>query len=239
MRAHVAGMEWSVRRMRRRRWTPLSIAVAAAAGVIVVSLVLALLVLTAATLLLAAGVYLSYRTLRWLISGSRRRRGARTRVRRRRAAMPLDRDAAGLLEMARTADPLDRYLLAVREYDRLSGATLSLDPVELGRRRTARRAASLADQAATLQEAVEEVERDVNAIDRSSPALSGIWELSVAVRELAAYSGDLASAPHEPTLGDARRFVSRRTALLARRDALTERLRSAVIHPKLARDRLP
>lgn len=238
MRTHVAGMEWSVRRMRRRRWTPLSFAVAAVAGLVLASLVIALLLLTVVTLLLAAGVYLSYRTLRWMVSGSRRRRAARPRA-RQRPALPLVREAAGLLEMARTADPLDRYLIAVREYDRLSGTMLSLDPIELGKRKTHRRAVSLADQTATLQEAVQEIERDVSAIDRSSPALSGIWELSVAVGELAIYGNDLAASPRALSLGDARRFVARRTSLLARRDALTERLRTAVLHPRLAQHDLP
>lgn len=238
MRTHVAGMEWSVRRMRRRRWTPLSIALTAAAGVVVLTLVLALLVLTVATLLLAAGVYLSYRLLRWMLSRPRGGTRERTHSRsRRRTTLPLDRDAAGLLEMARTIDPLDRYLLAVREYDRLSGATLTLDPVHLSRRKTRRQARSLAEQTATLQEAVQEVERDVRVSDARSPALSGIWELSVAVGELAAYGADLADSPHAPSLNDARRFVSRRTALIARRDALTERLQTAILHPSLAGER--
>ncbi len=230
MRAYGAGMEWSVRRMRRRRWTPLSIALTIVAGLLVGALAAALLLLTVFTLLLAAGAYLSYRALRWLLSGSRRTRGERSRRVQRRTAIPLNADARGLLELAKTADPLDRYLLAVREYDRLSGATLSLDPVELGRRKIHRQAMAVADQTAALHESVVEIEQEVSAADRSAPALAGIWELSVAVRELATYSADLSEAPRSPSLSDARRFLARRTALLARRDALAERLQSVVVH---------
>lgn len=223
MQMHLAGLDWYGRygrRIRRRRWGPGSIVLTAALGVIALSIVLCLLVLATTGAVLLGGAYVGYRVLR-------RAYGGRAIESPRRNRQRLAREARGLLEMARTPDPLDRYLLAVREFDRLSAEALAVDPVDLPRARTARRAADLAEQAHNLYDAVAEIERQVTADTAADGALANVWELSVACGDLWSYCRDLRQVRRAPSLADLRAFITRRTALIARRDALVTRLQRA------------
>ncbi len=228
MRVYVDRWHGSRGRLLRRRWTPGRVIVAAILGIIALSLVLALVVLALATAALAAAGYLGFRLVRRLSGGPGPRAQLAAPARRRRTGRPA-KDTRGLLEMARTPDPLDRYLLAVREFDRLSGATLAVDPAELGRKRTDQRAAGLADQAYNLHDAITEIERDLRTTGQADAALSSVWELSVAASELWTYSRDLCAVRGTPSLQQVRYFVSRRAGLLNRRDALVVRLRDATL----------
>lgn len=187
-------------------------------GLTVAALLVALLALAFAAAVLVALCYLSYHLARQLWAYYRRRAAERHA---RRPAPEL----RGLFEMARTPDPLDRYLLAVREFDRLTSALLDVQPADLGRWRSARRAAALAEQAEMLHEAVREIERELSAGPTTHGALAGVWELAIAADELWSYCRDLRAARGTPSLAQVRRLEARRTALLARRDALIARLR--------------
>jgi hypothetical protein len=189
-------------------------------AMIVAALLVALLALALAAAAVAAFGYLSYYLARRLWAYYRRRAAER------HARHP-GPELRGLIEMARTPDPLDRYLLAVREFDRLSSALLDVQPADLGRWRSTRRAAALAEQAEMLHEAVREIERDLSAGPSARGALAGVWELAIATDELWSYYRDLRAARGTPSLAQVRRLEARRTALLARRDALIARLREA------------
>ncbi len=228
MRVHVEHWQGGMRRLRRRRWTPGRVIAAAILGIIALSLLLAVVVLALATAALAAAGYVGFRVIRRLSAGSGKRSHQLAPQPAARVARPT-KETRGLLEMARTPDPLDRYLIAVREFDRLSGATLAVDPSELGRKRAGRRAADLADQAYNLHDAITEIERELRAGNSADRALSGVWELSVAASELWLYCRDLHNVRGAPSLQQVRYFVSRRTALLNRRDALVVRLRDATL----------
>jgi hypothetical protein len=219
-RGRTFGWEWNVRRVRQRHWTPGRVILALILSALVLALICTLLVLALAGAVLAAPIYLGYRILR-AQQRSRRRAPAGADPRR------LARDARGLLEMARTPDPLDRYLLAVREFDRISASVLALDPADLLQRRVNRRASDLAEQAYNLHDAVTEIERQLAGDPAAAGALANVWELSVAAGELWSYCRDLTEAPRSPSLAAMRAFVARRTALLSRRDALVVRLREA------------
>jgi hypothetical protein len=221
------GSEWSRRGMHAygrglggRRWSPGGVILALIVGVLLLAVVVTLLALALAGAILLGGAYLGYRVLRAVLT--RQTPPARGGDLRR-----LTRDARGLLEIARTVDPLDRYLLAVNEFARLSGAVLALDPLDVTRGRAARRARELAEQVENLRDAVAEIERRLAADPAAAGALAGVWELSVACAELESYSHDLAMARRSPTLATVRAFIGRRTALIARRDALVDRLRDA------------
>ncbi len=198
--------------------------IAVIVGLIVAAVLVALLALVLVAVALAAIGYLGYQLTRWLWASYRRRAAER------QARHPAP-ELRGLFEMARTPDPLDRYLLAVREFDRLSTALLDVQPADLGRWRSARRAAALAEQAEMLHEAVREIERELNAGPSASGALAGVWELAIASDELWAYCRDLHAMRGTPSLAQVHRLESRRTALLARRDALIARLREAELRP--------
>ncbi len=228
MRVHVEHWQGGMRRLRRRRWTPGRVIAAAILGIIALSLVLAVVVLAVATAALAAAGYIGFRLLRRLSAGTDRRARQLAPQPAARAVRP-SKETRGLLEMARTPDPLDRYLIAVREFDRLSGATLAVDPAELGRKRAGRRADELADQAYNLHDAIAEIERELRADGRADRALAGVWELSVAASELWIYCRDLNNVRGTPSLQQVRYFVSRRTALLNRRDALVVRLQDTTL----------
>ncbi len=202
-----------------RSWSPAKIILALGLGVVGLSLALALLALAVAGVMLAAPAYAGYHLVRGHI---RRRRTAVPRGTRR-----VSRESRGLLEMARTPDPLDRYLLAVNEFDRLSAAVLVMDATVPSNRRVSRRIAELTEQAYNLHDAVSEIERDLTSRPTAGGALSGVWELSVATAELWSYCRDLSGVPHGATLAEARAFIGRRTSLLSRRDALVARLRDA------------
>ena len=223
MRVYAGGRGWNVRRVRRRQWTPGTVILAALLGIVALTLVIALLLMALAAAAVLGAAYLGYRSTRRLLAGSRR---PAVRSTGRRA----DPELRGFVEMARTPDPLDRYLLAVHEFDRLSGATLSVDPAGLTGGRAARRAADLAEQAYNLVDAVNEIERQLSADPSAEKALANVWELSVAAGELWSYCRDLRDARHDPSLAQVRWFISRRTALLNRRDALVARLRDTELH---------
>jgi hypothetical protein len=191
-------------------------------GVALLIVAATLLALTIAGAILLGGAWLGYRVLRAVFDRDRPR--LESRQTRRRG---LSREARGLLEMARTPDPLDRYLLAVNEYARLSTAILAVDPADLPRRRSLRRAADLCEQADNLHDAVQEIERQAGADASADGAMANVWELSVATGELWAYCRDLSAVRRAPVLSQVRSFVSRRTALLTRRDALVVRLNDA------------
>lgn len=221
MRMQMVGWDWQVRRLRRRHWTPGAVAIAMVMGLVTLVIALTLLALALAGAILLGGAYLGYRVLRGAFSagGSRAvERGAMRRV---------AKEARGLLEMARTPDPLDRYLIAVREFDRISAAALAIDPVDLPRRGAGRRAAELAEQALNLHDAVAEIEREIVHDRDADGARANVWELSMAARDLFSYCTDLRDARGAPSLQAVRGFISRRTALIARRDALVERLNAA------------
>lgn len=233
LRMHLAGWDWDGRHLRRRRWTPATVIVALVLGITALLIALTLLALALAGAVLLGGAYLGYRVLRGVL-GRGPARGASRGVRH------LARDARGLLEMARTPDPLDRYLIAVREFDRMSAAALAIDPMDLPRGGTARRIADLAEQAFNLCDAVSEIERHIGADPAADAALANVWELSVACGELWFYCRDLRNVRSAPTLAEVRSFITRRTALLTRRDALVARLRDAELRrPAPGATRIP
>jgi hypothetical protein len=218
MRMHVVGWEFDARRLRRRRWSPGTVILALILGVIALAIAITLLMMAVAGAILIGGAYVGYRVLS---AAFRRERALAAPARRSR----ISREARGLLEMARTPDPLDRYLIAVREFDRLSGAVLEVDPAALGRGRALRRAGELAEQALNLHDAVAQIEREVAADPAAGGALASVWELAVATGELWSYCRELCEVRYTPTLMQIRSLVSRRTALLSRRDILVARLR--------------
>lgn len=221
MRMQMIDWNWDARALLRRRWTPGGVMLAAVLGVIALALAVTLLMVALAGAVLLGGAYLGYRLLRVVlapqIGGDRAARSPRLS----------SRDARGLIEMARTTDPIDRYLLAVQEFDRLSAAVLALDPAELGRARVRRRAAALAEQAENLHDAVAEIERQVASDPTAAGALACVWELSVATADLASYCLELRQSRRTPALKEIRTFIARRTLLLGRRDGLVERLSAA------------
>lgn len=228
MRTYRKGWGWQTGPGRRRQHSAEGLVFAVIAGLVIAAVVAALLVALLALVLAAAALaaigYLAYQLARWLWAYYRRRAAER------RARHPTP-ELRGLFEMARTPDPLDRYLLAVREFDRLTSALLDVQPADLGRGRSARRAAALAEQAEMLHEAVREIERELNAGSAADGTLAGVWELAIATDELWAYCRDLRAMRGTPALAQVRRLESRRTALLARRDALIARLREADLRP--------
>jgi hypothetical protein len=90
-----------------------------------------------------------------------------------------------------------------------------------------RRAADLSEQAYNLHDAVAEIERQLAGDPSADGALKNVWELSVATDDLWSYSREVCAVRRSPTLEELRRFVSRRTMLLSRRDGLVVRLRDA------------
>ncbi len=220
MRVQLIGWDWQMRRLQRHHWSPGAIAIAVVMGLVTLLCALMLIALALAGAVLVGGAYLGYRVLRATFSGGGH---AIEQGTTRRMA----REARGLLEMARTPDPLDRYLIAVREFDRISAAALAVDPVDLPRRGAARRAAELAEQALNLHDAVAEIEREIMTDPDADGARANVWELSVAARDLFSYCSDLRDARGTPSLLAVRSFITRRTALITRRDALVARLNSA------------
>jgi hypothetical protein len=222
MHGHIVGWEFDARRLRRRRWTPMSVIIALILGVIALVIALTLMMMAFAGAILVGGAYLGYRVLRGVVM---EKPAVLEPARTRKGRLP--RETRGLLEMARTPDPLDRYLIAVTEFDRLSGAVLEIDPATLGRGRTLRRANELAEQSLNLHDAVAEIERQVAADPRAGGAMTNIWELAVATGDLWSYCREIRDIRRTPSLMEIRALVSRRTALLSRRDALVIRLRDA------------
>lgn len=222
MRGHIVGWEFDARRLTRRRWSPGSVIIALVLSVIALAIAVTLVMMALAGAILVGGAYVGYRVLRATVF-ARPAIAEPSHPRKGRLA----REARGLLEMARTPDPLDRYLIAVTEFDRLSGAVLEIDPATLGRGRSLRRAGELAEQSLNLHDAVAEIERQVAADPRTEGAMPNIWELAVATGDLWSYCRAMCSVHRSPSLMEVRALVARRTALLSRRDALVTRLREA------------
>ena len=208
--------------------------VAVAAAGIVITLVLALLALAATAAVVLGGAWLAWQITRKAI------RPALGTVSRRDAAPTRrsSREVRGLLELAAAPDPMERYLLAVREFERISMAALELDPQTAGSRRTARRAIDLAEQAQNLDDAVTDVERQLVGERCAEGARAHVWELALAVREVEQYLTTLGSVRGRPSLSALRTLVSRRAALTARRSLLVDRLEDAQVTRALGTPRL-
>ena len=201
-------------------WSPWTWLLALVVGALLLSLLITVLMIAASLAAVALAAWIG-----WKLVGALLRSQSRPPNVRPRAATP--REARGLLEMARTADPLQRYLLAVNEFDRLAGQTLSLDPADAGRSRTARRAAALAAQATALHQSITDAERLLVTDPKAAGALPGVWELTIAASELWSWYRDVAALRTAPDLAALHALLTRRTALLTRRDALVSRLQAA------------
>ena len=205
---------YTMRVMPSNGWvTLLIVALAAAAGAVLLAVLVAMLALAATAALLVGGAWLAWQVTRPL-----------REPRRAPAAGRIGREVRGLLEIAATPDPLEQYLLAVREFERISAAALALAPETAGRPRTARRAWELAEQAQNLDDAVTEIERRLDAHPAADGARAHVWELALAAREVEAYLSAFAAVRRAPSLAQVRALVSRRAAMTARRTALVDRL---------------
>jgi hypothetical protein len=191
----------------------LAVGLAVVAGGTLLALLAALLAVAATGALLFGGAWLAWQGTRALVA---ERRPAPNRR--------LSREARGLIEMAATPDPLEQYLIAVREFERLSAAALEIDPQSAGRRSASRRAWELADQTHNLYDAVNDIERALVSDPNADGARAHIWELSHAVREVYHYLSQVHAIRHTPTLADLRGLITARTALSTRRTALVGRL---------------
>lgn len=195
----------------------LGLALAAAAAATVLAIIVALLAVISTAALLIGGAWVAWKATTALRAGAPSRRADRR----------LMRESRGLLEIASTVDPMERYLLAVREFERISMAALEIDPQEAGSRRAARRAGDLYEQAANLADAVAEVERALVRDPHAEGARAHVWELSIAARDLTGYLEDVAVVRGTPSLAVLRRLVAHRTTLAARRTTLVDRLDAA------------
>jgi hypothetical protein len=199
---------------------PWVLLLALAAAGLMATLVFAMVVTVAAmagtALLLAGGAWAGWQLVRSIAA-----------PRPRRARGRLVREARGLLEMAATPNPMEQYLIAVREFERISMAALELDPEQAGRRGTNRRAWELAEQAQALGDAVNEIERYLVRDPYAGGARTHVWELSLAVREVQAYTAALARTHRRPGLVELRGLVAHRATLTTRRTLLVDRLDSA------------
>ena len=191
----------------------LAVGLAVVAGGTLLALLAALLAVAATGAVLLGGAWLAWQGTKALVA---ERRPAPNRR--------LSREARGLIEMASTMDPMEQYLIAVREFERLSAAALEIDPQSAGRRGATRRAWELADQTHNLYDAVNDVERALMTDPNADGARAHIWELSHAVREVYHYLSRIHAVRSAPTLADLRGLIAARTALSTRRTALVERL---------------
>jgi hypothetical protein len=189
---------------------------AGVAASVVVALIVALLAVVAAAAVLVGGAWLAWRVTQLAIApgvaaldpGSRR----------------ANREVRGLLELAATSDAMEQYLIAVREFERISMAAISLEPENAGGARYRRRALDLAEQAQNLDDAVTDLEHRIVADPHAGGARTHVWELALAVREVEQYLSILGSVRGRPSLSALRTLVTRRTTLTSRRTALVDRL---------------
>jgi hypothetical protein len=201
----------------------LGIAVALAAGTVVLALILALLAVAVGAAFLLGGAWLTWKVGRAIWAGNQR---GRTHHTARAVSRVGRREVRGLLEMAATPNPLEQYLIAVREFERISAAALALDPQDVGSRRTARRVWTLAEQADNLAEAVADVERRLMSDPSGQGARSHAWELALASRDVCHYLDRLGDVRRSPSLGELRGLIAHRAELVSRRAALVDRLDS-------------
>lgn len=199
-------------------WVPAALLAVVAVGA-VVALLMALLAVALTGALLFGGSWLAWRMTKALV------RPRRERHRRHRPA----REARGLLDIAASADPIEQYLLAVREFERISAAALEIAPDAAGRRRTVRRVDDLAEQAENLSDAIADVERRIMADPRADGARAHVWELSLATRDIEHYLAELRRVRGIPSLADLRLLTSHRSTLMSRRTTLVDRLDSVEV----------
>jgi hypothetical protein len=208
-------------RLPRNPW--LLIAGLVAAGVaasVVVALVVALLAVAATAAILLGAAWLGWKLTRLAVSPA----VAALDSGGRPAARKGNREVRGLLELAATTEPMEQYLIAVREFERISMAAISLDPEQSGGAKLRRRALDLAEQAQNLDDAVTDLEHRLVADRQSGGARTHVWELALAVREVEQYLTAFGSVQRRPSLATLRSLVGRRATLTARRTALVDRL---------------
>lgn len=199
-------------------WVPAAL-LAVVVGGVVVALLMALLALAVTAAILLGGSWLAWQGTKFLL---RPRREQHTRRRP-------GREARGLLEIAASTDPMEQYLLAVREFERISAAALEIAPDSAGRRRTIRRVDDLAEQAENLSDAIADVERRIMADSRADGARAHVWELALATRDIEHYLAELRRVRGIPSLADLRLLTSRRGTLLSRRTTLVDRLDAVTV----------
>jgi hypothetical protein len=208
-------------RVPRNPWLLIAgLVVAGVAASVVIALIVALLTVAAAALVLVGGAWLAWRVTQLALTPAVASLGAGERRGHRRG----NREVRGLLEMAAATDPLEQYLIAVREFERISMSAISLDPELAGGGRFHRRALDLAEQAQNLDDAVTDLEHRLVADPQAGGARTHVWELALAVREVEQYLTTLASVRGHPSLATLRTLVGRRATLTARRTALVDRL---------------
>ena len=220
----------------RNGWvTLLTLLAAGAAAAVVLALIVALLAVAATAAVLIGGAWLAWKLTRAAAGPAiAALEGGPVAVSRRPS-----REVRGLLEMAATADPMEQYLIAVREFERISMAAIALDPEQAGAARTRRRAAELAERAANLDDAVTGVEQRLVHDPHAGGARTHVWELALAVREVEQYLITYGSVRGRASLAALRTLVSRRAALTSRRTALVERLESVRVTRALPGDPAP
>jgi hypothetical protein len=193
---------------------------AGVAASVVVALIVALLAVVAAAAVLVGGAWLAWRVTQLAIAPG----VAALDPGARRGSRRANREVRGLLELAATSDAMEQYLIAVREFERISMAAISLDPENAGGARYRRRALDLAEQAQNLDDAVTDLEHRIVADPHAGGARTHVWELALAVREVEQYLSILGSVRGRPSLSALRTLVTRRTTLTSRRTALVDRL---------------
>ena len=214
----------------RNGWVLLAgLIVACIAAATVIALILAVVALAATGAVLLGGAWLGWRLTRLALGPGVRAFAPAPRQRSRRST----RELRGLLELAAAQDPMEQYLLAVREFERISMAAIELEPESAGSPRTRRRALDLAEQAQNLDDAVTEVEHRLVHDRGADGARTHVWELALAVREVEQYLTTFASVRGRPSLSTLRTLIGRRAALTSRRTALVERLEDVQVTPKL------
>jgi hypothetical protein len=206
-------------RLPRNPWLLLAGLVAAGiAASIVIALIVALLAVAATAAVLFGGAWVAWQLARAAVRPALAPAGANGASRKH------NRELRGLLELAATPDPMEQYLIAVREFERISMAAITLDPEDAGGSRAHRRALDLAEQAQNLDVAVTELEHRLVADRAASGARTHVWELALAVREVEQYLTTFGSVRGRPSLATLRALVGRRTTLTSRRTALVDRL---------------
>src|SRR5215204_2131179 len=157
--------------------------VAGVAASVVVALIVALLAVAATAAVLVGGAWLAWQMTRLAVRPATAMLSGGDRPVSRKNG----REVRGLLELAAAPDPMEQYLIAVREFERISMAAISLDPEQAGANRARRRAEDLAEQAQNLDDAVTELEHRLVGDRAAGGARAHVWELALAVREVEQY----------------------------------------------------
>lgn len=206
-------------RLPRNPWLLLAGLVAAGiAASVVIALIVALLAVAATAAVLMGGTWVAWQIARAAVRPALAPAGTNGTTRRH------NRELRGLLELAAASEPMEQYLIAVREFERVSMAAITLDPEDAGGNRARRRALDLAEQAQNLDDAVTELEHRLVADQSAAGARTHVWELALAVREVEQYLTTFGSVRGRPSLSTLRALVGKRATLTARRGALVDRL---------------